>query len=197
MSLNLQSGGDFTPHIRYMASTASWKMSAEGGPVDFSFDKLAVFDLEQIQTGWCAIAEGVAPEWVMDESLSVPAPKPNGDREWKRGFRFNIFSKAMFGDEPVREFGTSGTGACKGVEALYAEYESGLAANKGKVPVVKFAGAVPTKIGKGNTNIPTLELTKWADRPGDLPIEEAAPVTQPATTAAPTENNNIDGDEEF
>jgi len=196
-------GGDFTAHVRYMASTSSWKMSMEGAdnpPVEFAFDQPAIFDLEQIKTGWGVFEMGVAPEWVMDASLSDPAPKPTDGREWKRGFQFNIFSKNMFGEEPTREFATTGVGACMGVQALYSEFEKELPANHGKVPVVKFDGSVSSTAGRGSTTIPTLVIVKWVDRPADLPIETDAPAPAAAVqqqAAAPVENVNIDGDEEF
>ena len=55
MSLNL--GCDFTPHIRWMASTASWKILTENGadPVEW---QRAIFDLAGIQTGWGRFSEG-------------------------------------------------------------------------------------------------------------------------------------------
>jgi len=198
MGLNLHNGGgDFTPHIRFMASTSSWRMSAEGGPVDFDFTQ-AVFDLDQIKTGWCCIAEGEAPEWVMDASLEQPAAKPTDGRDWKRGFKVDVFSPKMFGDEqPVRELGTNATGACMGIQALYADYESQVGKNAGKVPVVKFNGATPTKVGKGNTNVPKLEIDKWVDRPADLPIEDnqkSAQQSEPAQAAAAPVD---DDDDEF
>lgn len=189
--LNLQSGGDFTPHIRFMASTCSWKKSAEGGAVDFDFTQ-AIFDLEQIETGWCAIAEGEAPQWIMDEDLTTPAPKPNTALEWKRGFKVNVFSPKMFGDaEAVREFGTNATGACMGIQELYAAFETEAPKNQGKVPVVKFNGGTPTKVGKGNTNVPKLEIVKWVDRPDALPLKAEPPLSTPAPAQeAPAATNN-------
>lgn len=167
MPLNLNNGGDFTPHIRYMASTSSWRMSAENGAEDFTMTQ-AVFDMENIATGWCVFEEGEAPEWLMDPNLETPAPKPGDGREWKRAFKVNVYSPKAFGNEPVREFGTNGTGAAMGIEALYAKWEEGVGSNSGKVPVCKFEGATPTKVGKGNTNVPNFTIAKWISRPHEL-----------------------------
>ena len=49
--LGLQNSGEFTPHIRWKASTSSWEMSAEGGAIPFNFTQ-AVIDMGNIQTGW-------------------------------------------------------------------------------------------------------------------------------------------------
>lgn len=190
MPLNLNNGGDFTPHIRYMASTSSWRMSGENGPEDFKLTQ-AVFDFENIETGWAVFEEGEAPAWNMDPSLETPAPKPGDGREWKRAFKVSVFSPKAFGDEPVREFGTNGTGAAMGIEALYSQWEQGKDANTGKVPVCKFDGATPTKVGKGNTNVPNFTIAKWIDRPDELKEGSA---NEPAKTeAAPA----ADDDSEF
>tara|TARA_R110000803_G_scaffold104588_2_gene172796 strand:+ start:496 stop:1059 length:564 start_codon:yes stop_codon:yes gene_type:complete len=171
-------------YVRYMASTASWVLDGEN--LDFT---QAVFDLENIKTGWCFIDAGVAPEWAMDASLEEPAARPSGDG-WKRGFKVDIYSKAMFGDETsVREWGTNSTGATMGIQALYAEYEE---ANKGsgKLPVVEFNGGTPTKVGKGSTNVPKLKILKFIDTPAELKGGASAPVA-----AAPTSKPDIIEDE--
>lgn len=170
MGLNLGGGGgDFTPHIRYEASTSSWSMSSPDGKVPCAM-QTAIFDLENIGTGWGKIAEGCAPEWVMDISLTQPVQKPDGEG-WKRGFKLMVFSAQTFGDmQPAREYATTGTGANMGTEALYGQYEAEAPANVGKVPVVEFSGGVPKKVGKGNTTVPTLKIVKWVDRPADFEV---------------------------
>jgi hypothetical protein len=190
MSLNLSNGtGTYTHHIRYMASTSSWSMSATGegqkGQIPFQFTQ-AIIDLANIQTGWCMIAEAQAPEWVMDASLTQPAAKPTDGRDWKRGFKVSVFSKSLFGDEPIREYGTSGTGSVKSLEALYAQYEAEASKNVGMVPVVEYKGSVPLKVGKGNTTVPTLTIVKWIPRPAELNgnVVEAKPAAQPAPVAS-------------
>jgi hypothetical protein len=180
MSLNLNNGGNFTPHIRFLASTSSWTQSGEGGQQTFQFTQ-AVFDLENIKTGWSFIGEGQAPEWVIDASLSQMAPKPQDGREWKRGFKVDVYSSSMFGAEPVREFATSGTGAVMGIQALYDQFEKERGANSGNVPVVEYSGATHTKVGKGNTAVPQLKIVKWVPRPAAL---DGAAVAAPAPVAA-------------
>jgi hypothetical protein len=165
MPLSFGNGGtsNYKPYVKYMASTSSW--ANRDGQVNLS---KAVFDLANIKTGWCLFTEGGAPEWVMDASLEAPAARPDGEGQWKRGFKVHIFSKAAFGDEePVAEWATNGAGATMSIQALYAEYEA--AGDKaGQVPVVEFSGSVPTKLGKGSTTIPTLKIVSWVDRPSEL-----------------------------
>jgi hypothetical protein len=187
MALNLNNGGDFTPHIRFLASTSSWTQSSEGGQQAFQFSQ-AIFDLDNIQTGWNYIAEGEAPEWVLDPTISQMAPKPQDGREWKRGFKINVYSASMFGTEPVRELASSGTGVVMGITALYDQFEKERGTNAGLVPVVEYAGAVHTKVGKGNTSVPTLKIVKWVARPaalsGDAPVAAPTPVAAAAPVAA-------------
>jgi hypothetical protein len=165
MSLHLQNDGNFTPHIRWMASTSSWKKSTEDGTVDVQIPQ-AIYDLDYIKTGWAIFAEGEAPEWFMDPSLEDKTPKPQDGRQWKRGFVVTVFSKKYL--DGTREFATTATGACYGVEALYDEYKRLVRDNPGLVPVVRHDGAIPTQIGKGHTNVPILTIEKWVPRPDGL-----------------------------
>ena len=69
MSLNL--GCDFRPHIRWMASTASWKISTENGadPVEWQH---TIFDLAGIQTGWGMFSEGATPAKIGKGNTNIP-----------------------------------------------------------------------------------------------------------------------------
>lgn len=172
MPLDFSNGGNSTAtgYIRYMASTSSWQMRGE----PFNFTQ-AVFDLPNISTGWCLIEAGQAPEWVMDASLEQRATRPSGEG-WKRGFKVNVYSKTMFGDEePVKEWATNSTGATMAIQQLYADWEA--SKQEGKLPVVEFAGATPTKVGKGNTTVPTFKIIKYVDVPAEM---NTAPISIPS-----------------
>jgi hypothetical protein len=69
---------------------------------------------------------------------------------------------------------TSAVGACKGLQALYVEYEEQREANEGKVPLCKFTGSEKAEIGKGHTSIPQLTISKWIERPDALQSVAAA-----------------------
>lgn len=167
MPLNLNNGGLATPHIRYMAGTSSWMISTESGVQTITMPP-CVYDLANIQTGWGYFAENSAPEWTWDQSLQVAAPKPNDGKEWKRGFGVNVLLPQEFGPERLREFATTGIGAVEGIKELYAQYEQQAPSYPGKVPVVEYRGARPEVFGKGRTNIPTLVIVNWIDRPAAL-----------------------------
>lgn len=189
MGLNLSNGGDYTPHIRYMASTQTWRMSSENGVVDFQFSQ-CIADLANIKTGYGLFVEGQAPEWVVDPSLEQMALKPQDGREWKRGFILNFYSKNLFGNDPVRELATTATGVNMGIEALYNAFEAQKDQYPNQVPVIEFKGATPTRVGKGNTTVPNFEIVKFVDRPAELLTEVAnepvrgTPVQQAVSSGA-------------
>lgn len=171
MALNLGSSGEFTPNIRWTSQTSSWQLSVEGGgaaPVQLSE---FVIDMAGLKTGWCLFREKSAPQWVMDKSLSEQVPRPSEEKDaqgsylWKRGFKVLMYSPSTFAGDGVREFATSATGACMGIDSLHDQYVAQAGANPGKVPVAKYSGPLPTKVGKGATNIPQFSIVKWVDRP--------------------------------
>ena len=182
MPLNLHN--DFTPHIRWMAQTSTWRKSAPEGHEPVTW-KHAIFDLANIQTGWAIFAEGQAPEWVMDPSLAKQAPKPPDGRDWRRGFKLSVFSDSAFGG--VREFATAAVGAVRGILDLYDRYEAEAGQHFNQVPVVQYGGSTPARIGKGNTNIPIFKIVKWMDRPAALPFKDGLPEkpAEPAPLASP------------
>jgi hypothetical protein len=148
-----------------MASTSTWKKSTDDGTVDVQIPQ-AIYDLENIKTGWAIFTEGEAPEWVIDPSLEEKALRPEDGRPWKRGFVVTVYSEKYL--EGAREFATTATGASCAIMALYDEYEQHVSNNPGKVPVVRHDGATPTQVGKGHTNIPILKIEKWVSRPDAL-----------------------------
>jgi len=99
-----------------------------------------------------------------------------------------VFSRDMFGDEePVHEWATNATGATMSIQRLYTQWEEA-EKQPGQVPVVEFDGAVPVKVGRGNTTVPTLNIIKIIDRPSELMDDT------PATTSS---TGLQDADDEF
>lgn len=162
MPLNIGGGGG-NPFIRFKASINSWeKSNADSGTSEFTWDSPAIFDVEHVQLGWLLLAEGQRDWQAWPNNAQTPQP----EGEYKRGFSCQVFSKALFGAEPVREFCTSASGCVEFIKELYNSCEANF--GKGQVPVVKITGSRATKIGKGTTRIPTFEVVKWVDRPEDL-----------------------------
>lgn len=138
------------------------KSSADGAE-PFQFDDDALFDLAAIATGWCALGDGHGAEWVIDADRQQLAQKPSGDRDWRRGFKVNVVSEAMFGSESRREFSANTAGPCLGMEQLYADYLSGHSYRPNHLPLVRVAGVDQKKIGRGLTHIPRFQITCWVE----------------------------------
>tara|TARA_R110000824_G_scaffold43425_2_gene127110 strand:- start:14 stop:577 length:564 start_codon:yes stop_codon:yes gene_type:complete len=160
-------GGGFNS-IRWMASTRSWVSGTE----DVALEK-AVFDLQNIKLGWVKLYNDIAPEFLWDDNGNRHArPDAEGDEnifgKWRRGFEVQVWAPKLFGDDEPRPFMTNATGACMGIQALYVDFEAQRDDNAGKVPLVEYTGAEAAKVGKGNTAIPQLTISKWIDRPDAL-----------------------------
>ena len=173
MPLNI-GGGSFIPHIRWMSQTEQWTISSDGGGQQSAPWTECIFDLANIKTGWGVFGAGLPPEWVLDLSLTETAKRPGGDRDWKRGFRVNVFSPQSFGGDGLREFASTSTGATMGINEVYTNYEAQAPANPGMVPLVTFSGVNPMRIGKGPTNQPVLIISRWVPRPPALDAALAA-----------------------
>jgi hypothetical protein len=168
-------GGDIQPYIRFKPSINSWEMSSENGPQEFEWTTPAAIDIERIQLGWLLLGEGVR-EW-QPWPNNKQTPKPDTEREWKNGFIVRVFSKSLFGDNSVREFSSSQTGALTFIKKLYDECEPKF--NNGQVPIVQITGAKAEKIGKGTTRIPLFEVHKFVARPAELDGDGEAAEEQP------------------
>ncbi len=179
MPLNIPSGGNVKPFIRYKPSLNAWELSQAGGAQEFAFDKPALFDLQHIQLGWLLLGEGVRDWQPWPNNVQVAKP---AEGDYKAGFEVDVFSSSMFGDEPIRTFSTSGTGPTMFIQELYNEAEKSPEWAKGLNPVVQLTGSRAVKVGKGNTRVPTFKIVKWASMPAS---EAAAPAPAPAPAAAP------------
>lgn len=196
MPLAIPSSGESKPFIRFLASINSWQMSVEGGTVEFTFDKPAAFDIQNVQLGWLLLETGNR-DW-QPWPDNAQTKKPEG--EYKAGFEVAVFSTQMFGGEPVRSLSSNATGSVMFIQELYAEAEKHPEFAQGLTPIVQLTGSKALKVGKGNTRVPQFQIVKWVPRPaafneGDAPApapvaapKAAAPKAAPAATAAASDS---------
>lgn len=194
MGLNIVTdSGDFVPYVKYNAKAGRWYVKGDSGDVEV-MSPVFVADFANIRTGWLYFSAGSAPERVMDETLTHPAPKP--DRTYtddkgkvrdcfSRGFMLDLFSDACFGG--VAELSSTSAVMNKAINGLYEQYEVSPEAQAGKLPVVKFVQAAPIT-GKHGTNYePVFQIEKWVDRPAafdvDTPVVAQVAPVQPAPVA--------------
>lgn len=167
MPLNIGGSGIVKPYVKYNAKADKWFVRApEGGDQEIARPTF-LLDLKNIRTGWLRFREGQAPERMMDPSLDRTAPNPGED--FKRGFVVMAFSQKFFGG--AVEFASASIHLSNAIRDIYAAFEeqSGKAENRGKVPVIACTGSDPMKDKFGTNYRPRLEITKWADRPAELP----------------------------
>lgn len=181
---NPTGGGDFVPFVKYNAKAGRWKTKKdEKDAPEFEVqDMTAIFDLDNLQTGWFLFAAGVAPAKTMDPSLAEAAPCPGEGH--KRGFQVEVYSeKNLLGK---REFASTAGVVIEAMNDLHDDWLANKDANPGKLPVVKCVG-VNEIVGTHGTNYrPVLEIVAWADRPADMPGVTGAASPAPAlVTPAP------------
>ncbi|GMM93102.1 hypothetical protein [Qipengyuania sp. MTN3-11] len=179
MSNPASGDGGFIPYVKYNAKAGRWYTKKdEPEAAEFEVQNMtAIFDMNNLQTGWFLFAAGVAPSKTMDPSLSEPAPKPG--EQHKRGFQINLFSdKNLLG---VREFSSTAGSVIEAMNELHDHWLSGKDANPGKLPVVKCVGVHPVTNKHGTNYRPQLEIVSWADRPAEL--NDAAPKPVPPAPA--------------
>lgn len=180
--------GDFNTFIKYDARSGRWHTKPDGGGELYEVQNMtAVFDLENIRTGWFQFFEGQAPVKVFDPSLTEAAPRPSG--EPKRGFEVLIWSDKNVGG--LREFSSTAATVIEAMNELYDQWAANKDANPGKLPVVKCVGVQAVKTAKSTNYRPALEIVSWADRPeelvpaGDAPAATGAKAAEPAQAAKP------------
>lgn len=176
--------GGFTPYVKYNAKAGRWYTKKdEPDAEEFEVTNMtAIFDMENLATGWFLFAAGVAPVKHMDPSLSEAAPKP-GDN-FKRGFQIEVHSdKNLLG---TREFSSTAGAVIEAMNDLHDDWLASKDANAGKLPVVKCTGVQPVTNKHGTNYRPVLEIVSWADRPAELKGATATPSPAPAPAAAAT-----------
>lgn len=205
MGLGLPSGGgdgaNRTPIIKYDAragrifridrSNASGQWETDQVEITNGFQ--AIFDLENIETGWLHFPAGGAPSIQTAKVGTVLPPRPTDQH--KAGFKILMkLGKSSGGD--LREMAANAQVSIKAMDALYDAYLAEAGAHAGQLPVVTLEKTTPVvssgkdAAGKpqSSTNYqPVWQIVKWVDRPEELSGDgAAAPTVAPAPTPATT-----------
>jgi len=186
------SGGNFTPWVKFNAKAGRWYVKGDNGDVEVT-NPTFVADFQNIKTGWFYFSAGAAPERVLDPALTQRATKPdrtftdkNGNVKdcFKRGFMLNCFSNNSFGG--VVELSSTAESICTPIGALYGQYSNAPESKTGKLPVVAVKGASPVTGKHGTNYTPLFEIVKWVDRPVEFDGMESNHVApQPVAAPAP------------
>ncbi len=169
MPLNLQANdGDFTPYISYNAKAGRWYVRVEGQDGDIEVvNPVMAFDFANIKTGWIFYTAGLGPEKVWDPSPTSTAPKPAGDKKFKRGFEVIVHGNSPIGE---REFSSTANNTISAILEMYAEYERGKISNPGKMPIFACIGVKPVTGQHGTNYSPLFKLQGWTANPKSIPL---------------------------
>lgn len=167
MPLNLtpRTTGDFVAFLKYNGKAGRWYIRNDIGEEIEVRDLTAIFDLENIKTGWILFAEGTAPDTLWDPDKSHAAQQPSPAH--RRGFAVNVFSAQKLGG--LREFSSNSNASIISITDLYAEFEKSPERAQGLVPVVTCESVEPIKSKFGTNYQPVLKIVKWVPRPSELP----------------------------
>lgn len=202
MPLNLSVGdGDFTPYLKYNAKAGRFYIKPEGATEEVEIQNpMLAFDMAHIRTGWLYYAEGSGPEKVWDPSATTTAPKPAGPKKFKRGFEVMVIGNALVQGKRIglREFSSTAGNVIAPILRMHAEYEAGMAANPGCVPVYSCDGVKPITGAYGVNYEPQFTLKSWVQRAKVSEFDEhnvkAPPV---AGTNGHAPQSDPRGDEDF
>jgi hypothetical protein len=185
-------GGDFLPVLKYDARAGRFfrvdRVNTGGGfvsePVDVTNGFKAVFDLENVETGWLKFTPGAAPDFCLVRMGQPLPPRPSDGH--RNGVRLMVkLAKEIGGDRPIREVANNALAFLSGLEALHLDWQAQKAGNEGKLPVVALESTLPITSGSGtqkSTNYqPRFKIVGWAPR-GDLVFKPKT--TSPAEPSA-------------
>ena len=164
-------------------------------PVDITEGFKAIFDLENIESGWLDFSSGtpsVVTVRVADLQAGRVSMPPAPNDVHKNGVRFLIkLAAPIAGEAAIREMASTAKAFVGAMEDLDDAYLAGVGANPGKLPVVVLDGPpIMQKSGSGNKTStayrPRFKIVNWVPR-GDLtytPRSTPAPKNAPAPAAA-------------
>jgi hypothetical protein len=202
LGFNFGGGGgsadDIVPIVKFDCRSGRMfridRANGENHQTDLTRSFKAIFDFENVETGWIAFTAGTAPSFnVVKYGSPVPA-QPSADH--KPGVRLLVkLSKDAGGD--VRELASTAKAFLRGLDDLHTAYEAGVVENPGKLPVVELADTVAITTGEGarkSTNYaPVFKIVSWVARPADFvwrpKAQSAAPV--PAPLSAPPSTGSV------
>lgn len=198
--LNLSTGGDSSPYIKYNAKAGRWFVrNHEGKDIEVQNPRFAI-ELENFKTGWISFPAGSPPSFIWDEQ-GVRAPRPEGG-DYKEGFEVWVMGtdpQPALGGAPigVRQWTATAYAAKAGVTALNGLYEQHKGDNPDKMPVVRMVSVNVIKGDYGDNYEPVFQIESWVERSRIPQLIEAArpsaptpPLSNPTATPAATNSGH-------
>ena len=178
---------DRVPYLRYFATGARGGTFADRDDDDIAV--IALFDFENIRTGWLLFETGMPPDLHWDATPGEPGPKPG------QGHRRGLCVRIFFPDgRGVRELTTSTAGLCAAIDKIYSEFGFAPQRAQGLVPLVECTNVTPSETSFGTIFDPEFTIVDWQPRPRLLmPPTKARRATQSAKSPGlPARRDELD-----
>lgn len=188
MTLNLSTGGEFSPYLKYNAKAGRWFVRGENATdIEIPTPRFAI-DLENIRVGWVLFPQTSPPSFVWDVH-GMRAPKPEGD--YKDGFKVFIMGtdvQPAMGNKPlgVREWTSNAYAAKAGMMDIHRQYQEGKGQNPDKVPVVRCVSVKVIKGEYGDSFEPVFVIEMWVERSRLPQLTAAVTADMQVVSPAPT-----------
>jgi hypothetical protein len=128
-------------------------------------DFAAVFDLENVETGWIAFPKKGGPSTVLAPPGEEIGEAPSKDH--RQGVR--IIVRIEGDDAGPREILSTAAAFWNGLDALHDAYLAGVEEHPEQLPVVMMASVQVVDTDKGQSCTPVFEIVEWVPRPSDMP----------------------------
>lgn len=187
--------GEIVPVVKYDGRSGRIhrvdRIDGDNKIMDITRTFRAVFDFENVETGFIEFVTGAAPSFSLTRLADGKQAVKPSDKH-KPGLRILVkLHKDCGGD--VREIAGTAKVFLRGMDELHNAYIEGLKANPGKLPIVILKDTIPVTSeggGQKSTNYaPVWEITGWTARPQDLVYvpksSAAAAPAAPASHGAP------------
>lgn len=192
MSLNLSTGGDFTPFLKYNAKAGRWFVKNDNGDeVEVQNPRFAI-DFDNIKTGWLCFPVASAPQFVWDEQgVRAARPNPIGNAQFKDGFEVMVYGndpQPALAGQPlgIRQWMSNANAAKGAIKLIHQVYEAARDQHPNQVPVFKCIGVHIIKGAQGDNFEPEFTLEQWVDRSRIAEFEAKANGTEaPPPAPAP------------
>lgn len=184
--------GDYLPIVKYDARAGRIfrrdRVNGENNDSDITKAFKAVFDFENLETGWIDFDTGGAPSYSVSRLSSAEKPERPSDKH-RPGVRMIVkLHKDCGGD--IREISSTAKAFLRGIDDAHNKYLAGLKDNPDKLPVIVLKDTIASTTGEGakrSTNyVPVFEITGWVKRPDDLVYKGRGSSTASSGASAPS-----------
>ena len=139
----------------------------------------AVWDIENIETGWQSWPKGGAKDYRANPTMSHPLPFPGA------GFTENLRIPILLDANTLVMWDQASAGSWKGFCQIAAVIAQQAPQNPRLLPVIAFTGATLTSTGQNSTQVPNFQIMQWVSQPACLSAPMPAPAPVPPIPAPP------------